>query len=200
MENWEDGQLIRCYLNGNDASLDVLIARYLKPVYNLTYNYVCSKEEAEDVVQEVFVRVWKKLKHFDQNKNFRAWLFAIAKHASIDFLRKKNALVFSSFGTEDGENPLVESITDAQPLADEIADRKGIAGMMDRATAFLSPGFRMVLSLRYNEDLTFARISERLGEPLDTVKSRHRRALVKLKHILGKIDEVVVRKNRITER
>ena len=85
----KEEQLVRDYLKGDENSLEILIGQYLKPIYSFIYRYVGNASEAEDITQEVFVRVWKNLKKFDQNKKFKTWIFGIAKNASIDWLRKK---------------------------------------------------------------------------------------------------------------
>ena len=82
-----DAQLVADYLNGDEQSLHLLIERYLKPVYRFVHSYVGSDLDAEDISQEVFVRAWRNLKKFDQEKSFKTWIFAIAKHASIDVLK-----------------------------------------------------------------------------------------------------------------
>ena len=185
MEARNDAQLVADYLNGDDEPLRLLIERYLDPIYRFACTYVKSEQEAEDVTQEVFVRAWRNLKKFDQEKSFKTWVFAIAKHASIDALKKKKALNFSAFEDEDGDNALLEMLTDSALLPDEIVEKKSIADMLTAATALLSPAYQRVISLRYQDDLTFANISEALHEPLHTVKSRHRRAIALLKKIVG---------------
>ena len=91
----EDKILIQQYLKGDEKSLEILIARYLKPIYSFVYKNVGNPSEAEDITQEVFIKIWKNIKKFDQNKNFKPWIFQIAKNTSIDFLRKKKSIPFS---------------------------------------------------------------------------------------------------------
>ena len=184
MENSSDKQLIIDYLSGNEKSLEVLIKRYLKPIYSFAYRYVGNDQEAEDITQEVFVRVWRNLKKFDQNKKFKTWIFSIAKNTSIDWLRKKKAIPFSNFENEKGENWLIKTIADPCPLPDEIFEQTGIAKILNSAMNQLSPKYRMVLFLRYNDHFTFREIAESLNEPISTIKSRHRRALILLKKLL----------------
>ena len=188
METRNDAQLVADYLKGDEESLRVLIEKYLDPIYRFTRIYLKSEQEAEDITQEVFVRAWRNLKKFDQEKSFKTWIFAIAKHASIDALKKKRALNFSAFEDENGDNALHETLMDSALLPDEIAEKKSTARMLGAATALLSPAYQRVLALRYEDDLTFAKISETLHEPLYTVKSRHWRAIVLLKKIVGDAD------------
>ena len=180
-----DQQLIADYLAGDEKSLGVLIQRYLKPIYSFTYRYVENAQDAEDTTQETFVKIWRNLKKFDQNKSFKTWIFQIAKNTAFDHLKKKRAIPFSEFENEKGENMITETLADPSPLPQELLEKAGMAQILNSAIEKLSPKYRMVLFLRYNDHFNFREIAESLGEPLNTVKSRHRRALVMLKNLLS---------------
>ena len=184
MTNIGDEILIRKYLAGDKQSLELLIKQYLKPIYSFVSRYVGNGQEAEDITQEVFVRVWRNLKKFDQSKSFKTWLFSIAKNASLDFLKKKKAIPFSEFDTEEGGNRITDTLADPSPLPLELLEKAGMARMLNEAMEKLSPQYRMVLFLRYNDHFNFREIAESLNEPLNTVKSRHRRALVMLRGLI----------------
>ncbi len=181
--NRSDKQLIIDYLAGDEGAFEALIKSYLKPIYSFVYRYVGDEQEAEDITQEVFVKVWRNLKKFDQNKNFKTWIFSIAKNTSIDWLRKKKAIPFSNFENEEGENILIETLANPAPLPNEILERIGITETLNAVMNQLIPKNRMVLFLRYNDHFTFREIAEVLGEPLNTIKSRHRRALILLRKL-----------------
>ena len=190
--NRSDSQLITDYLAGDEKSLEALFGRYLKPIYRFAYRYVGGGQDAEDVTQEVFVKVWKHLERFDQSKSFKTWIFSIAKNTAIDFLKKsrsasggKKAIPFSEFENENGENIITETLADPSPLPHELLEKAGVAQMLNSAMEKLSPKYRMVLFLRYNDHFNFREIAESLGEPLHTITSRHRRALVILKNLLS---------------
>ncbi|OGF65360.1 hypothetical protein A2Z53_01940 [Candidatus Giovannonibacteria bacterium RIFCSPHIGHO2_02_42_15] len=180
-----DEQLITDYLNGDEKSFEFLIQRYLKPIYSFTYRYVGSGQEAEDITQETFIKVWHNLKKFDKSKSFKTWIFSIAKNTAIDFLKKKRAIPFSEFEKEDGGNAIIDTLADPSPLSLELLEKAGMAKILNVAMEKLSPQYRMVLFLRYNDHFNFREIAESLGEPLNTVKSQHRRALVMLKKLLS---------------
>jgi len=195
MSDLNDGQLVLGYLKGDDESLVVLIKRYLKPIYNFICRYVRNGAEAEDIAQEVFLRVWKNIKKFDREKKFKTWIFSIAKNAALDFIKKKKAMPFSDFSSkggsafggtdEEGENIIENSIADTELLPSEVLERADIARILNEALEKLSPKYRAVLFLYYNENFNFREIAEILGEPIDTVKSRQRRALIMLKKLLS---------------
>src|SRR3990167_6112895 len=185
MTNIGDEILIRKYLAGDKQSLELLIKQYLKPIYSFVSRYVGNGQEAEDITQEVFVRVWRNLKKFDQSKSFKTWVFSIAKNASLDFLKKKKAIPFSEFDTEEGGNRITDTLADPSTLPLELLEKAGMARMLNEAMEKLSPQSRMVLFLRYNDHFNFREIAESLNEPLNTVTSRHRRALIMLKNLLS---------------
>jgi len=163
--NLTDEQLVAGYLAGDEMALEILIKRYLRPIYSFTFRFVGDSQETEDITQEVFVKVWRNLKKFDKNKKFKTWIFTIAKNTCLDWQKKKKTL------------PLffAETIRDPSPILNEPLDR-----ILER----LSPKYRMVLFLRYNDHFTFREIAESLGESIDTIKTRHRRGIAILKKLL----------------
>ena len=180
-----DQQLIADYLSGDEKSLEVLFGRYLKPIYSFTYRYVGGGQDAEDVTQEVFIKVWRNIKRFDRDKSFKTWIFSIAKNTAIDFLKKKKTIPFSEFDTEEGGNRITDTLADPSPLPQELLEKAGMAHILHSAVEKLSPKYRMVLFLRYNDHFNFREIAESFGELLHTITSRHRRALIQLKKILA---------------
>lgn len=184
--NHTDDKLIDDYLAGEEAALPILINRYLKTIYNFCYRLTGNAQDAEDVAQETFVKTWRHLKKYRHGKNFRTWLFAIARNTAIDLLRKKKSLVFSDFSTGDGEdeNPLLNTLADENPLADELLIRHADTKLLDARIQQLPPHYREILLLYYNHDITLDEISHILKKPLNTVKSQHRRGLMALRNLL----------------
>jgi len=177
MQKQSDQQLIAAYFKGDEKSLETLIKRYLKPIFSFTYRYVGNYQEAEDITQDVFVKVWRNFKKFDQNKSFKTWIFTIAKNTSIDWLKKKKAVPFSNFENEKGENSLINKLADFI-----LPPKEPLLGM---AMEKLPSKYRTTLSLRYNDQFTFREIAETLGESINTVKSKHRRGISLLRKLLA---------------
>lgn len=187
-DDFSDEQLIAHYLKGNKESLEVLIKRYLKPIYSFVYRYVNNTQKAEDITQDVFVKVWRNLKKFDQQRKFKTWIFAIAKNTSIDRLKKKKVILLAEFETEANENRLTKIFTSPLLPPNEFIERAEVKQLLALAMKKLLPKYRMVLFLRYNDHFTFREIAQSLEEPINTVKTRHRRALQKLKIFLAKMN------------
>ncbi len=182
-----DQQLINDYLKGDENSLEVLIKRYLKPIYSFVFRYVGNSQEAEDITQDVFIKVWRNLKKFDQNRSFKTWIFTIAKNTSLDFLKKKKPILFSEFKNIDGKNTFVENFRDSSLLPDKLVEQIDMKKMFALAMKKLSSKYRLVLSLYYENYLNFREIVEILGEPFNTVKSRDRRGLIVLREFVSKL-------------
>lgn len=179
-----DRKLVADFLGGREEALEVLIGQYLKSIYAFVYRLVGIREDAEEITQETFVKAWRNFKKFDQKRSFKTWLYKIARNTSIDFLRKKKIVPFSDFEKENGENYIEENLIDPAPLPEEIFDRKNLADEIAAAIEKLPAKYGEVLILHYHDQFTFQEISEMLDEPADTVKTRHRRAIIALRRLL----------------
>jgi RNA polymerase sigma-70 factor (ECF subfamily) len=180
-----DHDLILSALDGDHSAFAILVERYVSPIYKFSYRYVRNGPDAEDIAQETFLRVWKNLKKFDQSKNFKTWIFAIAKNASFDLLKKKKPMPFSQIGEEeDAVEAVLAPYVAVSDALDGAFDRGLLKENFDAALAKLPSHYRDVMMLRYTDNLKFREIAERLGEPIDTVKSRHRRGLALLRNII----------------
>jgi RNA polymerase sigma-70 factor (ECF subfamily) len=188
MEDQEDAELIHAYVNGDERAFDVLVSRYVGPMYRFLFRMVRNAQTAEDLSQETFVKVWRYIKRYDKTKSFKAWIFAIARNTALDALRKKDPITFTALEREDanGEDMnLAIDIEDARPLPDEVAIQAETAEALDRMLARLPPKQQAVILLHNAEGLTFQEIGDALHESLNTVKSRYRRAVERLKILLN---------------
>ncbi len=179
----DDKRLIADAIQGDDDAFAFLVQRHLSAVYNFAYHFA-GKEEADDIAQETFLKIWKNLKKFRPEENFKTWMFAIARNTAIDHMRKKRESVFSDFADSEGENFLEDSLADTEALADEIFARAEEKRHLEKQIEELPPLYREALLLRYQSDFTFEEIGLILKKPLHTVKSQHRRALLLLRKSL----------------
>ena len=177
-------------LAGDDSALEALVERYTSAVYNYARRLCGNDEEAQDITQDALVKVWANLGKFrSEQALFKTWLWRIVRNTVFDSLRKHTRAhtAFSAFDTEDG-NALTDSLTDNEPMQDERYAQAEDAAMLEKALQQLPIPARDVLLLRYREELTFDEIGATLDEPLNTVKSRHRRALESLRKIIEGAD------------
>jgi RNA polymerase sigma-70 factor (ECF subfamily) len=179
-----DLELVQAAREGSEPAFAELVNRYVRSVYKFAYGYVRTSVDAEDVAQETFVRAWKHLKKFDTSKNLKTWLFTIAKNTALDMLKKMKPLAFSTITEVESElEAFLAPYIASGEIPETALDHKFLKEDMDGALAKLPPAYRAVIALRYNEQLKFREIAETLGEPIDTVKSKHRRGLMLLKGI-----------------
>lgn len=185
MEEISDEKLTEEYLLGSEKAFEELLERFLKPIYNFLLRLTGDQTAAEDLAQDTFLKVWKNLKRYDPQRKFRTWIFAIAKNTAFDYLKKKKELPFSAFADEEGEN-WIDNVADENIVPDEILERKNIAEDFEKIIEKIPVYYRAILLLHYKEDLTLQEIAEILGEPYNTIKSRHRRGLLNFKKLLEK--------------
>ncbi len=176
-----DEVLIELYRAGDDAALVTLIERHFASMYSYVFRFVRTTAAAEDVTQEVFIKVWKQLHRFKPGTGLRPWLFRIARNTAIDHLRKKQSIPLSYFEDNDNEAVFADASTDS---LEEAMGREDKAALSD-ALQELDMRYREVLLLRAEQGLTFEEIGLSIGKPLNTVKSLYRRGLVRLHQIIS---------------
>lgn len=180
-----DDDLIASYLDGDENALTILVDRYLGDAYHFALKLTHDSHLAEDVVQESFVKAWNNMRKFIPGNSFRGWLFTIIRNTSIDALRKKKEIPFSSFeSNSEGENIITATLRDIAPLPDELLARTQDAKYLNALLEQINPEYSEVLTLRHTSNMTFAEIGELLKRPLHTVKSQHRRGLVLLRRLM----------------
>jgi len=187
----EDAKLIENYLKNEDKeSLAILINRYLNEVYFYFFKRLNNDLEAEDLTQETFIKVWQNLQKFNPEKNFRSWLFTIAKNCLIDFFRKtrtKNGALkeinFSYFNNNDEAKNNYLNIIDPHLLAFEKISNKEYKKQLKTIINNLSPDKKELLSNYLEKDLTFKEISEKKQIPLNTIKSQYYRIIKEIKSL-----------------
>jgi len=169
-----DQELIQLYLKGREDALELLIRKYLKPIYGYVFRFVQNQQDAEDLTQEIFLKMWRNLKKFKKGKSFKSWLFKIAKNTCFDFLRKKKRDLALNL-----EN--LDILADFAPSLIEELEKENWAEKIKKGIEKLPLKMQKVLDLYYNFGLNFREISEVLEESVNTIKSRHRRAIYRLK-------------------
>ncbi|MFZ2804397.1 MAG: sigma-70 family RNA polymerase sigma factor [Patescibacteria group bacterium] len=178
-----DAELIEAYGHGDERSFELLVNRHLPAVYRFLLRMTADPHTAEDLTQETFLKAWRHLNRFDRSKSFSTWLFTIGKNTVLDFFKKKRAIPFSEIdaGNPDDTDGFESSLADLSPLPSDLAERAELGKRLEALLATLPPAQRMAIVLHETEGLTFREVADILGEPLDTVKSRHRRGMIALR-------------------
>lgn len=182
----DDKEAIKKFLNGDEFAFESLIKKYTQLIYFFIFRHTNDHQLAEDLTQETFIKVWKKLRKFDIDKNFKNWLFKIAQNVTIDYFRKYKSkeVPFSFFEDKNGFNPIIEKTRDPQPLPDKILETKENQNYVRNLIAELPFVYQQIIYMHYELGLTFTEIAEILGKSVNTIKSWHRRALLKLRKII----------------
>jgi RNA polymerase sigma-70 factor (ECF subfamily) len=163
--------LLRRLRDGDHGALSEFYDLYAGLVNGLALRILKDTADAEDVVQEVFVQVWRQAERYDPGRgSAEAWLCTIARTRSLDRLRRR---------TSRREDP-----SELRPLA-IAAPRTEESLAVRKALETLSGDQRRALELAYYEGLTQTEIAARLGEPLGTIKTRIRSAMIRLRDMLG---------------
>jgi RNA polymerase sigma-70 factor (ECF subfamily) len=164
---------------------EVLIETHSQALYRFARSIVKDDDGAKDVVQETFLYVWKARLGIDMSKNIKSWLFSITYSRAIDYVRKyKKIVMFSGLDTDEGESFGVD-IKDDELLADDVFDREVDVAVVQQSLDTLSETDRLLINLHVAEEMTFAEIAHVIEQPLNTVKSRYRRILLKLRKYLA---------------
>jgi RNA polymerase sigma-70 factor, ECF subfamily len=167
---------------GDLDALSALIARYQNRLYRYLLRLVRNEAEAEDLFQETWLRVADKIRGFDANRNFDAWLFTVARNLAIDHLRRVRPQSLDEPGPEgDPGSTMADRLASSErPAIDGILERERF-GRVHRALDALPTVYREVLTLRFEEEMKIEDIAGVMGTPVSTVKSRLRRSLVQMR-------------------
>lgn len=190
----DDELVARCKkeLPDNTRSYEILVQRHMNRVYSVVYRVVCSKEEAEDITQEVFVKVYNSIKKFEQQASFSSWLYRIATNSALDSLDKlkrqqKNMAVLSVHHviTKDEElEPLhLHPSKDAGP--EENAIRRELRECISRVLKKLDRNQCSLLMMRDFENLSYDEIATTLKLGLSAVKMRIHRARLSFQELFS---------------
>lgn len=178
---------------GDSAAFDEIFERYHQQIYNFVKKQVSDPEAVEDLVQEVFLRVYKSAKNFDVTKKFSSWVYKIAlNEVKRHWKRSASRQTYSlnaPLGDEGGDSERADLLEDTRITPDVATENelfsKNLRTLIDR----LPDKQRTVVMLKVYQDLTFEEIAEICECPLSTVLSRMRYAVNKLRRWLGIEDQ-----------
>lgn len=177
---WSDAELVQKTLSGDREAFGKLVDRHRRTIFALALQRGFQQAEADDLAQEVFVRAYKGLGALQESEHFARWVYGIAGHVIADAARVRRRRR-DEVGLESA--PELEAAEHAPLDVDADLDRQ--SAEVIRALAELPEEQRLVLTLRYLDNLTPKEIAERLGEPRGTVRSRLHHALTYLQVAFG---------------
>jgi RNA polymerase sigma-70 factor (ECF subfamily) len=196
----DDAGLVRELAAGSEAALGILYDRYGDAIFAAAYRLTSDRGVAEEVVQETFLTLWNRAETFDPSAgSLSAWLHTIGRNRAIDRLRaagRRPRLVAlsSSAAPDESETQALERVVAAgtvvagaaqPPGPEQAAAAAELRDAIRTAVAAMTDVERTVILLAYQDELSQAEIADRLAWPLGTVKTRTRRALLRLREALG---------------
>lgn len=168
---WNDPDLLSAIRSGNTDAMAMLYDRYSSIVYAVALRVLSDTAAAEDVMQEVFMRLWRSPETFDSSRgSLGPWLAVIARNRAIDVLRKRHP-----------ETDIEDVVVSVEPDMAGEAERARAMEKVRGALGAMPPAQRSALEMAYFEGLTHTEIAAKTGEPLGTIKTRIRAGLVALR-------------------
>lgn len=189
----KDSELIAQYRNGSEAAFELLVDRYRSRVYSTIFMIVKEQGVAEDLLQDVFVKVVQTLNSdkYNEEGKFQPWLMRIGHNLAIDHFRKMKR--YPSVVMEDGSN-VFNTLMFAEENIEDIKVKEETHAMLRRLVDELPENQKQVLIMRHYMDLSFQEIAEQTGVSINTALGRMRYALInlrkKLKHINVAYDKI----------
>ena len=171
----DDSALVTEFLGGEERAFQVLVERYQTRLLNFIYRTIGDRERAEDLVQEVFIRVYRHLHRFDRSKKFSTWVYTIASNLAKNELRNRSRSPLVFFQTirknwQDDDRPLQFEDTTARP--DDLFRKRHLRELVEESVAKLPAHHREVFVLRELEGKSYEEIAEIMDLGLGTTKSR----------------------------
>ena len=174
------------HLGGDPEAFAQLVSLFSARVFNLALRFAGDRAEAEDLTQEAFLRAYTALPRSKAELPFRPWLLQIAVNLCRDWARRKRPVTFSDLA-ESGDD--ADGLADPQPLPPQAAETQAQLTDLRRAVMALPPALRLIVTLRYNEELSYEQIGQLLNMPPATVGTSLLRARRRLRAALEELDE-----------
>jgi RNA polymerase sigma-70 factor, ECF subfamily len=171
----DSAHLLARVRTGEEAAMGMLYDRYSNVVYAVALRVLGDTAAAEDVLQDIFMQLWRNPAAFDSSRgNIAAWLAVVARHRAIDRLRKRRS-----------ETDIEDVVLASQASLEAEVDRRMFVAKVRSALANLPPEQKLALEMAFFEGLTHSEIAEKTHEPLGTIKTRIRAAIIALRKALG---------------
>src|ERR1700678_502953 len=183
----DEGSLVAAAKGGDITAFETLVGRYERKIFRLAQNITQNKEDAEDAMQEAFLKSYQHLDEFQGNSRFYTWLVRGAVNQALMKLRKRRPNQISLDENEDtGEGTFPREVEDWGPSPKDSYEQRELGHILNPTIAELEPPFRIVFQLRDIEELSTEETAEALGLSIPAVKSRLLRARLKLRQKLNR--------------
>lgn len=184
----DENKLVNKAVKGDNSAFEALMEKHMGIIYNIALRMTANQDDAEDMTQEIMIKIFRSLGSFKGNSKFSTWIYRVAVNTCLDELKKKKNKKHLSLDAEisgdDGENQI--EIKDDSPSPEKLAEQNELRDMVAAAVKLLSDEHRAVIVLRDIRGMSYNEIAGILGCSDGTVKSRISRARAQLKMILEK--------------
>jgi RNA polymerase sigma-70 factor (ECF subfamily) len=169
--------LIQRCLRGDQAAWELIVKQHWRKVFNVAYKFVGKHDEAEDLTQDIFLKIFKSLDTFDRRANFQTWLISVSRNLCIDHYRSVRK-ERQTIDRQVDANELTPAAPDPGPIA--ALEQQDRVALLRQALARLPDSLRTAVVLRDLQELSYQEIADRLHLPEGTVKSRINRGRTEL--------------------
>lgn len=190
-ERTPDETLVNRVLEGDRLAFEGLVRRHQRALVNHLYRLTGQREEAFDLAQDVFIKIYQSLASFDPRYRFTTWLYRIASNCAIDHLRKRQPRTYSlsQLGGAADEPIEAPAVAGPGPNPDDVVRLRELEARLEIAIGKLPPGYRQLILLRHRHHCRYDEIARIAGLPMGTVKNRIFRAREILKvHLADFLD------------
>jgi RNA polymerase sigma-70 factor (ECF subfamily) len=174
----DEHRLVALAQAGDDTAFDALVHRHTVPLYGVVRRMVGDDGEAENIVQEAFLRVWSNLSRYRNDRPFFPYLVTVAANLARDHWCREQRL------SEDDLEALADLLSDPGDLPDRLVENAETLRLLAEAVARLPEPYRAVIALRYDAGFSYEEIAVALGLPLNTVRTHLHRAKAQLRRQL----------------
>jgi len=191
-EQQQTGVLVRRCLGGDASAWEDIVRLYNRRIYNLCYRFTNSADDAQDLTQDVFIKLYRTLGSYDVEKGaFTTWLTTLTRNLLVDHFRRsrQDRITDSIDGTsreEEDALSISDRLQDPRPSPDDRLATKETQKMVQKALVRLSPELREAVILRDLQDMDYKEIAGTLRVPEGTVKSRINRGRMELARLLSR--------------
>ncbi|MDR2426500.1 MAG: sigma-70 family RNA polymerase sigma factor [Endomicrobium sp.] len=189
MKYLSDSELVAFFKQGKDEAFEEIVMRYQTTLYTYILSIIKNAEVSNDILQDVFIRVFKKLNKYSEENKLKNWLFTLTRNITMDYFRKNSTKLVPLEAKGDKEFSIIDTLSanDSHPL--DIAIRNDNACKVNRALSKLNADERELIALK--DSMTFQEIAQMQNRPIGTLLSKFNRALKKLKTILMQCESEV---------